>query len=94
MRHASLLALASIAMVAHAQPGWVKSHQKISDTEGDFAGVIDNSDQFGSSMASLGDLDGDGVIDLAVGAEYDDDGGNDSHGAVWVLLSERGRHGR
>ena len=40
---------------------------------------------FGSSLASLGDLDGDGVTDLAVGANYDDTGGGD-RGAVHVLF--------
>ena len=65
--------------------GTVKSHQKISDTEGGFAGVLDDSDRFGMSVVSLGDLDGDGVGDLAVGAWKDDDGGTD-RGAVWVLF--------
>ena len=36
-------------------------------------------------MAALGDLDGDGVGDLAVGALGDDDGGS-ARGAVWVLF--------
>ena len=70
---------------ALAQPGWVMSHQKISDTEGDFTGTLDNSDFFGSSVASLGDLDGDGVGDLAVGARHDNDGGT-NRGAVWILF--------
>ena len=65
--------------------GTVKSHQKISDTEGGFTGILDDGDLFGSSAASLGDLDGDGVGDLAVGAAYDHDGGTD-RGAVWVLF--------
>ena len=65
--------------------GAVKSHQKISTTQGGFIGILDNGDRFGSSVASLGDLDGDGVGDLAVGALSDDDGG-DSRGAVWVLF--------
>ena len=65
--------------------GTVKSHQKISDTEGGFTGTLDDGDQFGYSVASLGDLDGDGVGDLAVGARGDDDGGS-RHGAVWVLF--------
>ena len=47
--------------------GTVKSHQKISDTEGGFTGILDDGDRFGSSVASLGDLDGDGVGDLAWG---------------------------
>ena len=67
--------------------GTVKSHQKISDTEGNFTGILDNSDLFGISIASLGDLDGAGpsVLALAVGAGGDDDGGN-AHGAVWILF--------
>ena len=69
----------------HAQPGTVLSHQKISDTEGGFTGILDWYDFFGSSVASLGDLDGDGVGDLAVGAALDDDGGFD-RGAMWVLF--------
>ena len=80
-------ALASItcADLAHSQPGWVLSHQKISDTEGGFTGTLDDGDVFGDSVASLGDLDGDGVGDLAVGAPSDDDGGSE-HGAVWILF--------
>ncbi len=65
--------------------GTVKSHQKISNTQGGFTGVLGNYDYFGSSVASLDDLDGDSVGDLAVGAYYDDDGGS-GRGAVWVLF--------
>ncbi len=65
--------------------GTVKSHQKISDTEGGFTGTLNDSDRFGRSVASLGDLDGDGVTDLAVGAWHDNDGGI-YRGAVWVLF--------
>ena len=65
--------------------GTVKSHQKISDTQGGFTGALDDVDVFGFGMGSLGDLDGDGVIDLAVGATGDDDGGN-RRGAVWMLF--------
>jgi Ca2+-binding RTX toxin-like protein len=46
---------------------------------------LSNDDRFGSSVTSLGDLDGDGVNDLAVGADRDDEGG-DARGAVHVLL--------
>ena len=77
--------LALATPVAISAPGEVLSHQKISDTEGNFAGILDDVDGFGRSVASLGDLDGDGVGDLAVGAVGDDDGGS-QRGAVWVLF--------
>ena len=63
----------------------VKTHQKISDTQGGFTGVLDNDDRFGQSVTGLGDLDGDGVTDIVVGAPDDDDGGTD-RGAVWILF--------
>ncbi len=65
--------------------GTVKAHQKISATEGGFTGMLDNEDIFGRSVVSLGDLDGDGIVDLAVGASGDDDGGL-GRGAVWILF--------
>ncbi|UCH84531.1 MAG: FG-GAP repeat protein, partial [Candidatus Latescibacterota bacterium] len=63
----------------------VKSYAKISDTAGYFWGRLDNNDAFGYSVESLGDLDGDGVEDLGVGAPNDDDGGLD-RGALWILF--------
>ena len=65
--------------------GTVESHQKISDVEGGFTGVLDDFDEFGVAAVSPGDLDGDGTADLVVGAPGDDDGGTD-RGAVWILL--------
>ena len=56
-------------------PGEVKNQGKISDTQGGFTGVIEQFDFFGGSVSLLGDLDGDGVPELAVGAGGDDDGG-------------------
>ena len=71
--------------MAAPSDGTVKSHQKISDTEGGFTGPILDDDRFGISSASLGDLDGDGVSDLAVGANGNDGEGRD-RGAVWILF--------
>ncbi len=65
--------------------GTVASEQKISETAGGFGGVLDATDLFGASVAALGDLDGDGNRDLAVGAAFDDDGGT-NQGAVWILF--------
>ncbi len=61
--------------------GTVKNNVKLAGTNGP---SLQNGDYFGSSMVSLGDLDGDGVTDLAVGAERDDTGGT-NRGAVYVL---------
>jgi len=47
--------------------------------------VLEDGDHFGASLASGSDLDGDGVLDLAVGMDRDDDGGLD-RGALWILL--------
>jgi hypothetical protein len=65
--------------------GTVLSRQKISNTAGTFGGALDNTDYFGGSVARIGDLDGDNVPDLAVGAYTDDDGGRD-RGAIWILF--------
>ncbi len=46
---------------------------------------LSSSDSFGSSIANIGDLNGDGTSDIAVGAIGDDDGGDDS-GAVHILF--------
>ena len=67
--------------------GKVKQYQKISAAEGGFEGELDTFDRFGSSLASIGDLDGDGIAELAVGAIGDDDGVEDA-GAVWIFEIE------
>jgi hypothetical protein len=67
--------------------GRVIAQQKISDLFGGFTAVLDDHDEFGSSVASLGDLDGAGpsAVAVAVGSVYDDDGGLD-RGAVYILF--------
>ena len=64
--------------------GTAKSWQLIADQTGGGPDLA-TGDDFGDSVASVGDLDGDGVTDLAVGAGLDDTGG-ENRGAVYVLL--------
>ncbi len=59
--------------------------QKISRLEGDFGGFLNVDDEFGISVRAIGDLDQNGVVDLAVGAPGDDDGGTNI-GSVWILF--------
>ncbi|MBT8211911.1 MAG: FG-GAP repeat protein, partial [Acidimicrobiia bacterium] len=68
-----------------AADGTVATEQKISDTQGGLTATLTTNDHFGRSVASIGDVDGDGIADLAVGAPFDDDGGSD-RGAVYVLF--------
>jgi PKD repeat protein len=65
--------------------GRVHTFQKISSDRGGFGGLLHPEDNFGISCATLGDVDRDGAVDLAVGAYQDDDGGFD-RGATWVLF--------
>ncbi len=43
---------------------------------------LQNANFFRVAVAALGDLDKDGVPDLAVGAR----GGNDTKGSIWILF--------
>ena len=65
--------------------GTVNRWQKLSADKGDVTGHLDVDDKFGGALAGLGDIDGDGVGDLAVGAYKDDDGGSDP-GAVYLFF--------
>ncbi len=82
--------LASVTVVGRAwsQAGTVLSHSKINSDDLDAVGLpLDDADEFGDAVASLGDLDGAGpsVTALAVGAVGDDDGGS-HYGAVYILF--------
>ncbi len=47
--------------------------------------VLHNNDQFGHSIANIGDLNNDGTLDIAVGASGDDAGGS-GRGAIHVMF--------
>ncbi|MCA9059272.1 MAG: FG-GAP repeat protein, partial [Planctomycetaceae bacterium] len=69
--------------------GTVKSSTKIADSTSGGPMLL-NNDNFGSSVAALGDLDGDGITDIAVGAAYDDTGGSERGAAYVVFLNADG----
>ena len=64
--------------------GSVKSTVEINDdtTNGP---ILNNTDFFGRSVASIGDLNRDGILDIAVGAIGDDAGG-DNRGAIHIMF--------
>ena len=73
------------------QDGTVKALQRIGRNQGGFTGDIGLLDEFGKSVAGLGDVDGDGVPDLAAGTldVSGDNQGAEETGAVFVLLLNR-----
>lgn len=81
----TLLLLACCAL--QADP--ISGEAKISCAGGGFAGAVDDSDWWGMAAVGIGDLDGNGVQDLAIGATGDD-GSSPSmfaeRGAVWILF--------
>src|SRR5688572_5725059 len=68
-----------------AQSFTVATHQRIDENNGGFEGNLNIGDLFGRSITSIGDLDNDGVMDVAVGAPWDNEGGT-QRGAVWILF--------
>lgn len=51
----------------------------------DYLSYLDSGDQFGYSIASIGDINGDTVPDFIVGAPGSDTGGVENIGKVWVF---------
>jgi len=87
---ATQLALSAVLMAfswtpAAAQAGTVLAEQKISHTEGGFGGPLGQFYEFGTAVVGLGDLDGDCVSEIAVGAPRDP-GFPDYSGSVWILF--------
>lgn len=64
--------------------GSIKSIQKITNNSGGFPNVLAANDRFGVKLANIGDIDGDGVVDLAAGAMGDNEVKTQG-GAVYLL---------
>lgn len=58
---------------------------KIENNSGGFFANLESGDRFSRDHDKIGDVNGDGVIDIVVGARSDDDGGVDA-GAVYILF--------
>jgi hypothetical protein len=68
--------------------GTMKRQRKINLNNGNFFGHgLGLGDRFGTRIANLGDLNGDGTVDLAVAAPNKDDGGN-NRGAFYTVMIE------
>ncbi|MHC5212105.1 MAG: FG-GAP-like repeat-containing protein [Planctomycetota bacterium] len=80
----ALVPLTASALTAQTAPGEVLGNEFVTAYSGGFQSVLSANDNFGRSIARLGDLDGDGRTEIAVGAPNDDDGATDA-GAVWIL---------
>jgi hypothetical protein len=77
----------AVWIVLLRRDGTVKAATVISAPDGGDIGPVDNGDQFGS-VAWLGDLDGDGISDLAVGSLGDDHPVTNA-GSVRILFLNR-----
>ncbi|MCA1752433.1 MAG: PKD domain-containing protein [Cryomorphaceae bacterium] len=68
--------------------GTMKRQRKINLTNGNLEqSGLGLGDRFGTRIASIGDINGDGTTDLAVGVPHDDDGGTD-RGAFFTVMIE------
>ena len=78
----------NILVSANGIGNGVNSNVKISDgLAGFYPFELGGTNYFGSSITTIGDLDGDGVQDLAVGARNDANNASESsEGAVYILF--------
>ncbi len=89
MRHGSLLSvIAARTLFPLLCTGLGAGSGSAQDLMWDWSGTV-TDDTFGTSVAALLDVDGDGFSDIAVGAPYNNDGGYDA-GAVFLYSGRSG----
>ena len=81
-----LFQLPSEAFADSNSSGSVKSIVQINDST-TYGPDLSNNDLFGWSVANIGDLDGNGITDIVIGAIQDDAGGK-NRGAVHIIFME------
>jgi FG-GAP repeat len=84
---AALIPGAALAIVGNL----VLSHVKLDDTA--VGGALIAGDQFGLDVTSVGDADGDGIGDIAVGARLNDSGSTDA-GSFWLVFLDASGHAK
>jgi hypothetical protein len=69
--------------------GTIRELVKLANSTNGVPALMDE-DAFGSSLAEIGDLNRDGIVDLALGAPYDDTGGSaySDKGAVYLAFMQ------
>jgi hypothetical protein len=91
MRHYKLIAIITLLLTATFTNAQVTTQWgpdgfvKIEEGSGGFNATLDPGDRFSRDHDQAGDINGDGIIDLVVGARSDDDGATDA-GAVYILF--------
>lgn len=80
-----LLTLKCLALSIHAQPGTLLSAKKVgADNNFQFFDTLSSGGNFGRAICNLGDLDGDGITDIAIGAEMS----GPTTGLVYILFMD------
>lgn len=74
----------SQATIQYGPDGFVKIEEGLSG----FNAALDSGDRFSRDHDVAGDVNGDGILDIVVGARSDDDGQTDA-GAVYILFMNR-----
>jgi hypothetical protein len=80
--------IGSVWILFMHEDGWVINEKKINRFEGNFTFDLSVEDRLAARIATVGDLNEDGTIDIVVSAEGDDDGGSNK-GAFYTIFIER-----
>ncbi len=85
----ALLPMVLVCAASAGLPGTVQLQARlISGQDPVLGGQVANGERFGRAVTGVGDVDGDGIPDIAVGSRSDQDGGPDA-GAVYIVFMNR-----